>query len=42
MLVKHILLINRVITIDFYSKIRVYILILDLLYKNIVFFNSLL
>lgn len=42
MLVKHIALINKVITIDFHSKVRVYILIPDLLCKNIKLFNSLL
>lgn len=42
MLVKYILYINSVIIIDFYGKIRVYILIFDLLCKDIILFNLLL
>lgn len=42
MLVKHILLINRVITIDFHSKIRMYSSTPDLLCKDIMLFNLLL
>lgn len=42
MLVKHILLINRVIIVDLHSKMRVYILIPDLLCMDIKLFNSLL
>ena len=41
MLIKHLLLINRVITIDFHSKIRMHSSTPDLLFKDIMSFNLL-
>lgn len=41
MLIKYLLFINRVIIIDFYSKIKMYFFIFDLLFKDIMLFNLL-